>query len=65
MLRASHLPLVRSVLQNMMAAYSDVKGRYPLLGLVGGVAEIGVRQISQVAIRQATPLLQSLEPQSM
>lgn len=65
MLRASHLPLVRSVLQNMMAAYSDVKGHYPLLGLVGGVAEIGVRQISQVAIRQATPLLQSLEPQSM
>eukprot|EP00066_Takifugu_rubripes_P003335 XP_003965836.1 PREDICTED: perilipin-2-like [Takifugu rubripes] len=63
MLRASHLPLVRSALQNMMAAYSDVKGRYPLLGLVGGVAEIGVRQISQVAMRQATPLLQSLEPQ--
>lgn len=65
MLRASHLPLVRSALQNMMAAYSDVKGRYPFLGLVGGVAEIGVRQISQVAMRQATPLLQSLEPQSM
>lgn len=63
-LRASRLPLVRSALQTMMAAYSEVKGRYPLLGLMGGVAEIGARQISQVAMRQATPLLQSLEPQS-
>lgn len=63
-LRASRLPLVRSALQTMMAAYSEVKGRYPLLGLMGGVAETGARQISQVAMRQATPLLRSLEPQS-
>lgn len=63
-LRASRLPLVRSALQTMMAAYSEVKGRYPILGLMGGAAEIGARQISQVAMRQATPLLHSLEPQS-
>uniref|UniRef100_A0A8C7G672 Mediator of DNA damage checkpoint protein 1-like n=2 Tax=Oncorhynchus kisutch TaxID=8019 RepID=A0A8C7G672_ONCKI len=41
----------------------DVKGRYPLLGVVGGVAEIGVRNASQAAIFRATPLLLSLEPQ--
>lgn len=63
-LRASRLPLVHSAFQTVTTAYTEVKGRYPLLGLIGGVAEIGVRQISQVAMRQATPLLQSLEPQS-
>lgn len=63
-LRAARLPLLRSALQTVTAAYSEVKGRYPVLGLMGGVAEVGVRQISQVAMRQATPLLQSLEPQS-
>lgn len=63
-LRAARLPLVHSALHTVTSAYSEVKGRYPLLGLIGGVAEIGVRQISQVAMRQATPLLQSLEPQS-
>lgn len=63
-LRASRLPLLRSAAQTVAAAYSEVKGRYPLLGVMGGVAEISVRQISQVAMRQATPLLQSLEPQS-
>lgn len=63
-LRAAHLPLLRSAVQSVTAAYSEVKGRYRLLGLIGGVAEIGVRQISQVAMRQATPLLESLEPQS-
>ncbi|CAF95167.1 unnamed protein product [Tetraodon nigroviridis] len=62
-LRASRLPLVHSAFQTVTTAYTEVKGRYPLLGLIGGVAEIGVRQISQVAMRQATPLLQSLEPQ--
>lgn len=64
-LRASQLPLVHSALQTVTTAYSEVKGRYRLLGLIGGVAEVSVRQISQVAMRQATPLLQSLEPQSM
>uniref|UniRef100_A0A673AIY6 Perilipin 6 n=1 Tax=Sphaeramia orbicularis TaxID=375764 RepID=A0A673AIY6_9TELE len=63
MLRVSRLPLVRSALQSMTSAYSDVKGRYPLLGLVGGVAEVGVRSVSQIAMTRATPLLQSLEPQ--
>lgn len=62
-LRVSRLPLVRSALQSMTSAYSEVKGRYPLLRLVGGVAEVSVRQVSSVAIQQATPLLQSLEPQ--
>uniref|UniRef100_A0A3Q3WP10 Uncharacterized protein n=1 Tax=Mola mola TaxID=94237 RepID=A0A3Q3WP10_MOLML len=63
MLRASRLPLVRSVLQAVTSAYSEVKGRYPLLGLMGVAAEVSVRSISHVAMRQATPLLQSLEPQ--
>ncbi|XP_050932026.1 perilipin 6 isoform X1 [Lates calcarifer] len=62
-LRVSRLPLVRSALQSVTSAYSDVKGRYPLLGLMGGVAEVGVRSVSHVAMRRATPLLQSLEPQ--
>lgn len=44
--------------------YSGVKGRYRLLGLMGGMAEVGVRSFSQEAMRRATPLLQSLEPQS-
>uniref|UniRef100_A0A3Q3QYR4 Perilipin 6 n=1 Tax=Monopterus albus TaxID=43700 RepID=A0A3Q3QYR4_MONAL len=62
-LRVSHLPLVRSALQSVTSVYSEVKGRYPLLGLMGGVAEVRARSISQVAMRRATPLLQSLEPQ--
>lgn len=63
-LRASRLPLFRSALQSVTSAYSEAKGRYSLLGLVGGVAEDGVRRISDVAMRQASPILQSLEPQS-
>ncbi|CAJ1061260.1 perilipin-2-like [Xyrichtys novacula] len=63
MLRVSRLPLVRSALQTMTSAYSEVKGRYPLLRLMGGVAEVSVRSISNVAMTQATPLLQTLEPQ--
>lgn len=62
-LRASRLPLVRSAMESMTLAYSGVKVRYPLLGLVGGVAEVGVRSVSLEAMRRATPLLQSLEPQ--
>nr|XP_033496078.1 LOW QUALITY PROTEIN: perilipin 6 [Epinephelus lanceolatus] len=62
-LRVSSLPLVRSALQSMTFVYSEVKGRYPLLRLMGGVAEVGIRSVSQVAMTQATPLLQSLEPQ--
>ncbi|KAL3064982.1 hypothetical protein OYC64_001092 [Pagothenia borchgrevinki] len=62
-LRVSSLPLVRSALQSVTSVYSEVKGRYPLLNLVGGVAEVGVRSVSNVAMTTATPLLQSLEPQ--
>ncbi|XP_059195022.1 perilipin 6 [Centropristis striata] len=58
-LRASSLPLVRSALQSVTSAYSEVKGRYPLLRLVGGAAEV----VSSAALTRATPLLQSLEPQ--
>ncbi|XP_068585943.1 perilipin 6 [Cebidichthys violaceus] len=58
-LRVSALPLVSSALQSMTSAYSDVTGRYPLLRLIGGVAE----GFSSVAMTRATPLLQSLEPQ--
>ncbi|KAM8870298.1 perilipin 6 isoform 2-T12 [Spinachia spinachia] len=63
-LRVSSLPLVNSALQSMTSAYLEVKGRYPLLRLMGGVAEVGVRSVSQVAMTRATPFLQSLEPQS-
>ncbi|KAM3614514.1 uncharacterized protein V6R79_015646 [Siganus canaliculatus] len=62
-LRASRLPLVRSALQSVTSAYSEVKGRYPLLGMMGGVAEVSVRSISNIAMTRAMPLLQSLEPQ--
>uniref|UniRef100_A0A3B4W9K3 Perilipin 6 n=1 Tax=Seriola lalandi dorsalis TaxID=1841481 RepID=A0A3B4W9K3_SERLL len=61
----SRLPLVRSALQSVTSVYSEVKGRYPLLGMMGGAAEVGVRSVSHVAMKQATPLLQTLEPQSM
>uniref|UniRef100_A0A8C8FD82 Perilipin 6 n=1 Tax=Oncorhynchus tshawytscha TaxID=74940 RepID=A0A8C8FD82_ONCTS len=50
-------------LKTVVSVYMDVKGRYPLLSVVGGVAEIGVRNVSQAAILRATPLLLSLEPQ--
>ncbi|XP_011484160.1 perilipin-2-like isoform X2 [Oryzias latipes] len=63
LLRVSHLPLVRSMVQSVTSAYSGAKDRYPLLGLMGGVAEVGVRNISEEAMRRATPLLESLEPQ--
>lgn len=63
-LRASRLPLFRSALQSVTSVYSEAKGRYRLLGLVGSVAEVGVRRISDVAMRQASPILQTLEPQS-
>ncbi|XP_060936793.1 perilipin 6 [Limanda limanda] len=62
-LRVSRLPLVRSALQSVTSVYSEVKGRYPLLGLMGGAAEVGVRSVSLVAMKQATPILQGLEPQ--
>ncbi|KAM6935266.1 perilipin 6 [Lycodopsis pacificus] len=58
-LRVSALPLVSSALQSMTSAYSEVTGRYPLLRLIGGVAE----GVSSVAMTRATPLLQRLEPQ--
>lgn len=59
------LPLVRSAFRSVSAAYWEVKGRYHALGLIGGGAQMGVSHIAQVAMKQATPLLQSLEPQSM
>ncbi|XP_062320974.1 perilipin 6 [Osmerus eperlanus] len=61
--RVVHLPLVRSVAQSVASAYKDVKGRYPFIHLVGVVAELGVRNMSQAALQRATPLLESLEPQ--
>ncbi|XP_039662952.1 perilipin 6 [Perca fluviatilis] len=62
-LRVAALPLVRSALQSVTSAYSGVKGRYPLLALMGEVAELGVRSVSHAAMTRATPLLQSLQPQ--
>ncbi|XP_031652803.1 perilipin 6 [Oncorhynchus kisutch] len=61
--RVASLPLFDSALKTVVSVYMDVKGRYPLLSVVGGVAEIGVRNVSQAAILRATPLLLSLEPQ--
>ncbi|KAM9724096.1 LOW QUALITY PROTEIN: perilipin 6 [Menidia menidia] len=63
LLRVSSLPLVQSALESVSSAYSGVKDRYPLLGLMGGVAEVGVRSVSEEAMRRVQPLLQSLEPQ--
>ncbi|XP_015245462.1 PREDICTED: uncharacterized protein LOC107094403 [Cyprinodon variegatus] len=60
---ASHLPLVRSVLRSVTSMFSGVIDRYPLLGLMGGVAEVGVRSVSEEAVRRASPLLRSLQPQ--
>uniref|UniRef100_W5MJ87 Perilipin 6 n=1 Tax=Lepisosteus oculatus TaxID=7918 RepID=W5MJ87_LEPOC len=62
--RVARLPLVRSTLQAVTAAYADAKGRLPLLRWVGGVAELGVRGLSEVAARSASPLLDRLEPQN-
>ncbi|XP_068613259.1 perilipin-2-like [Brachionichthys hirsutus] len=62
-LRVSRLPLVSSALQSVTSVYSEVKGRYPLLGLMGVVAEVGVHRLSHLAMRRATPLLQILELQ--
>ncbi len=58
------LPLVSSVLQQASSIYTGVKYRYPLLGFVGGVAELGVRSASTAALKQAAPLLQNLESES-
>ncbi|XP_013887134.1 perilipin 6 [Austrofundulus limnaeus] len=63
LLRVSRLPLVHSALQTVSATYSEFKGRYLLLNMMAGVAEVGVRRVSGEAMRQVSPLLQSLEPQ--
>ncbi|XP_028984623.1 perilipin 6 [Betta splendens] len=62
-LRVLRLPLLRSALQSVTLAYAGVKGQHPLLELMGGVAEVGVRSVSHEAMRRATAVLQSLEPQ--
>uniref|UniRef100_A0A672QK63 Perilipin 6 n=1 Tax=Sinocyclocheilus grahami TaxID=75366 RepID=A0A672QK63_SINGR len=61
--RVVKLPLVSSALQQASSIYTGVKGRYPLLGFVGGVAELGARSASTAALKQAAPLLQNLEPE--
>nr|XP_055066190.1 perilipin 6 [Misgurnus anguillicaudatus] len=61
--RVIKLPLVSSALQQAFTVYMGVKGRYPLLGFVGGVAELGVRSASTAALQQAAPFLQNLEPE--
>lgn len=62
--RVAKLPLISSALQKASSVYMGMKGRYPLLGFVGGVAELGVRSASTAALQQAAPLLQNLEPKS-
>ncbi|XP_059364731.1 perilipin-3-like [Carassius carassius] len=61
--RVAKLPLISSALQQATSVYMGVKGRYPLLRFVGGVAELGVRSASTAALKQAAPLLQNLEPE--
>ncbi|XP_077071143.1 perilipin 6 [Siphateles boraxobius] len=61
--RVAKLPLISSALQQASSVYMGVKGRYPLLGFVGGVAELGVRSASTAALQQAAPLLQNLGPE--
>ncbi|KAM6968039.1 perilipin 6 [Aplochiton taeniatus] len=61
--RVARLPLFSSALLSVTSAYTEVKGRYPVLGLVGDAAEIGVRLAAQAALQRASPLLQTLEPQ--
>ncbi|KAF7226485.1 perilipin 6 [Nothobranchius furzeri] len=63
LLKISHLPLVQSALHSVTSAYSVVKDRFPLLGLMGAAAEVGVRGLSEEALRRAAPFLQNLEPQ--
>lgn len=62
--RVAKLPFISSALQQASSVYLGVKGRYPLLGFVGGVAELGVRSASTAALQQAAPLLQNLETES-
>lgn len=62
--RVIKLPLVSSALQQASTTYMGVKGRYPLLGFVGGVAELGVRSASTAALQRAAPYLQNLESES-
>ncbi|XP_051999302.1 perilipin-5-like [Xyrauchen texanus] len=61
--RVVKLPLVSSALQQAIAVYMDVKGRYPLLGFMGIVAKLGIRSASMTAMQQAAPLLQNLAPE--
>ncbi|XP_043116109.1 perilipin 6 [Puntigrus tetrazona] len=61
--RVAELPLISSALQQASSIYTGVKGRYPLLGFVGGVAELGIRSASTAALKQAAPLLKNLEPE--
>ncbi|XP_018620361.1 perilipin 6 [Scleropages formosus] len=61
--RVARLPLFSSAAQIVTATYADLKGRYPLVGLVGGVAAISIRRMSLATARSSTPLLQRLEPQ--
>ncbi|XP_073703990.1 perilipin 6 [Garra rufa] len=61
--RVAKLPLISSALQQASSVYTSVKGRYVLLGFVGGVAELGVRSASTAALKRAAPLLQNLEPE--
>ncbi|XP_057196660.1 perilipin 6 isoform X1 [Triplophysa rosa] len=59
--RVINLPVVSSALQQASTIYMGVKGRYPLLGFVGGVAELGVLSASTAAMQRAAPYLQNLE----
>lgn len=62
-MRMAKMPLVQSAMQSLSLAYFQVKGHHPLLQIMGGVAELGIVSMSQAAFKQATPLLQTFEPQ--
>ncbi|KAL1259591.1 hypothetical protein QQF64_010168 [Cirrhinus molitorella] len=61
--RVAKLPLISSALQQASSVYTGVKGRYALIGFVGGVAELGVRSASTAALKRAAPLFENLEPE--
>ncbi|XP_028835965.1 perilipin 6 [Denticeps clupeoides] len=61
--RVAHLPLFSSTLQRVNLVYRGIKEQYPVLGVMGGIAELGVKTVSEAAAFRAAPLLESWEPQ--
>ncbi|XP_066434961.1 perilipin-2-like [Eleutherodactylus coqui] len=63
LVRLVNLPLVSSTCDLVSSAYVTTKDNHPYLKSVCEVAESSVRSITSVAMSNAEPLLQRLEPQ--